>query len=129
MQNFQKYFQFSGTISGTNYFLRNLLSTVGGFISGFLIGTGVAEGVNSNFYIGIFLLFPCLWFGFTSIYKRINALYPANVKFYTSALISFQFFSQIFKEHELIGSVMFLGLLVVGVILIFSDSKIENHEG
>ena len=129
MTKIQKYFQFSGTINGTNYFLRNILSTIGGFIGGFFLGVGIARGVDSNFYIGIMLIFPALWFQFATIYKRINALYPDNVKFYTCALVAFQFLSQIFKEHELIGSVMFLGLLVVGVILIFSDSKIENHEG
>lgn len=129
MNKIQKYFQFSGTINGTNYLLRNILSTISGFLSGFLLGVGITNGVDANFYFGIMILFPSLWLQFATIYKRINALYPDKVKFYTSALIAFQFLSQIFKNQELIGSVITLGLLVVGVILIFSDSKIENHEG
>lgn len=129
MNKIQKYFQFSGTINGTNYFLRNVLSSIAGFAGGFLLGVGIAKGVDANFYLGIMLIFPALWFQFATIYKRINALYPDNVKFYTSAFIAFQFLSQIFKKEQLIGPAMTLGLLVVGVILIFSDSKIENHEG
>jgi len=129
MKNIQKYFSFSGTINGTNYLLRTILATLGGFLSGLFIGLGVRNGVDSNFYLGIMLIFPTLWFQFTTIYKRINALYPEKVKFYTSALIAFQFLSQIFKNQELIGPAMTLGLLVIAVILIFGDSGIENHEG
>lgn len=129
MTKIQKYFQFSGTINGTNYFLRNILSTISGFVGGFLLGVGIAKGVDANFYLGIMVIFPALWLQFATIYKRINALYPQNVKFYTSAFIAFQFLSQIFKNQELIGSAMTLGLLIIGVVLIFSDSKIENHEG
>lgn len=129
MNKLQKYFFFSGTINGTNYLLRTILATLGGFLSGLFIGLGVRNGVDSNFYLGIMLIFPTLWFQFTTIYKRINALYPEKVKFYTSALIAFQFLSQIFKNQELIGPAMTLGLLVIAVILIFGDSGIENHEG
>jgi len=129
MKNIQKYFSFSGTINGTNYLLRTILATLGGFLSGLFIGLGVRNGVDSNFYLGIMLIFPTLWFQFTTIYKRINALYPEKVKFYTSALIAFQFLSQIFKNQELIGPAMTLGLLVIAVILIFGDSGIEIHEG
>ena len=129
MNNMNKFFQFNGTISGTTYFLRNILSTIGGFLSGFLIGVGFNNGVDANFYFGIMLLFPTMWFQFTTIYKRINALYPENVRFLTSSLIAFQFLSQILKSEDVIGPLLTLGLLIVGVILIFSDSKITNHEG
>ena len=124
-----KYFQFSGTISGTNYFLRNLLSYIIGFVCGILIGIGATQGTFAVVIYGVLLLIPTLWFQFASIYKRMNSLYPSNAKFYSSALVAFQLLAEIFKEQELIGSLLTLGLIVVAVILIFSDSKIQNHQG
>lgn len=125
----KKYFQFSGTISGTNYFLRNLLSYIIAFVGGVIIGIGVSQGMGPVVLYGFLVVIPALWIQFATIYKRMSSLFPGNAKFYTSALIAFQFITQIFKEHELIGSLLTLGLIVVAVILIFSDSKIQNHDG
>jgi hypothetical protein len=129
MNRIYKYFQFNKTINGTSYFLRNFLSTIGGFVSGFLIGIGLSSGIYSNFYIGIMLLFPSLWLQFTTVYKRINAFYPDRVKTYSSCLIAFQFLSQILDGEIIIAPLLTLGLLIVGVLLIFSNSGIQNHEG
>lgn len=125
----KKYFEFSGTISGTNYFLRNLLSYIIAFVGGVIIGIGVSQGMGPVVLYGFLLVIPALWIQFATIYKRMNSLYPSNAKFYSSSLVAFQILAQIFKEHELIGSLMTLGLIVVGVILIFSDSNIQNHQG
>lgn len=125
----KKYFEFSGTISGTNYFLRNLLSYIIAFVGGIIIGIGVSQGMGPVVLYGFLLVIPALWIQFATIYKRMNSLYPSNAKFYSSSLVAFQILAQIFKEHELIGSLMTLGLIVVGVILIFSDSNIQNHQG
>lgn len=129
MNEIKKYFQFTGTISGTNYFLRNLLSYIIAFVGGILIGIGVAQGMGPVVLYGFLLVIPAVWIQFATIYKRMNSLYPSNAKFYSSSLVAFQILAQIFKEHELIGSLMTLGLIVVGVILIFSDSNIQNHQG
>jgi uncharacterized membrane protein YhaH (DUF805 family) len=125
----KKYFEFSGTISGTNYFLRNLLSYIIAFVGGIIIGIGMSQGMGPVVLYGFLLVIPALWIQFATIYKRMNSLYPSNAKFYSSSLVAFQILAQIFKEHELIGSLMTLGLIVVGVILIFSDSNIQNHQG
>jgi uncharacterized membrane protein YhaH (DUF805 family) len=125
----KKYFEFSGTISGTNYFLRNLLSYIIAFVGGIIIGIGMSQGMGPVVLYGFLLVIPALWIQFATIYKRMNSLYPSNAKFYSSSLVAFQILAQIFKEHALIGSLMTLGLIVVGVILIFSDSNIQNHQG
>ena len=125
----KKYFEFSGTISGTKYILRNLLSYIIAFVGGIIIGIGMSQGMGPVVLYGFLLVIPALWIQFATIYKRMNSLYPSNAKFYSSSLVAFQILAQIFKEHALIGSLMTLGLIVVGVILIFSDSNIQNHQG
>jgi uncharacterized membrane protein YhaH (DUF805 family) len=46
MQDLKKYFEFSGTISGSNYLLRNIIAGVGAFIGGFLIGYGIVQSTG-----------------------------------------------------------------------------------
>ena len=67
-----KYFEFDGTISGTTYFLRNLITTFFAYCGGFLIGYGI--GIEDSFrtVIGMVILSLTLWFNMCTIYKRSN---------------------------------------------------------
>lgn len=120
----RKYFEFSGTINGTNFFLRNLLAGLGGFIGGFLIGFGfgIQEYIAPLLLLGLSILVPVLWFNASTVYKRFNALYPNKATAMTIGIFVLQFLSQM---------IPFLGIfsLIVWLILIFKNSNIEQHNG
>jgi len=128
MEKFQKYISASGTISGTNYFLRNLLSTALAFICGMGLGIAMRDDNVALLLLFVVLLLPVLWFSICTIYKRINAFDNKNAGLYTVLLFSFQLVHQFIKGSDYEGVSAF-GLLVVGAFLIFANSKIENHEG
>ncbi len=46
IEELRKYFEFSGTISGTQYFLRNLVSSIAAFTAGGVIGVGVVLNIK-----------------------------------------------------------------------------------
>lgn len=120
----KKYFEFSGTISGTNYFLRNLIATGIAFIAGFLIGLGISlQEYNGVFvFLGSIIIAPTFWFNATTVYKRANALYPNEATAITIGIFVLQFLSQLVP---LLG----IGSLIAGLILIFKNSNIEQHNG
>ena len=120
----KKYFEFSGTISGTNFFLRNLLAGVGGFFGGFLIGLGITlqEYSGALFFLGLMVLAPLLWFNVATVYKRANALYPNEATAITIGLFILQFLAQLIPFVSILS-------LVAGLILIFKNSNIEQHNG
>lgn len=128
MEKIKKFFEFSGTISGLNYFLRILLSSVFAFMGGFTVGYGVGSNNLGLITLGLTILAPTFWFNFTTIYKRCNALFGDNATPYTISIISLQILNQ-FVEKETIGKVGSLVLLIIGCILIFKNSKIESHNG
>ena len=117
-----KYFQFSGTINGTNYFLRNLLSTFIAFGGGWMIGYGLATEATYLFMLGLLLLLPTIWFNICTIFKRSNALFPQQAIWITVGMITFQVLGEI-KELSSIDP------LIMGLILLFKNSNIETHEG
>jgi len=127
MQNLKKYFEFSGTISGGNYLLRNLIASAGAFLGGFLIGYGIVESVGL-IMLGMLVLAPACWLSITNIYKRFNALYPRNAKEYTMGLLFLQILSG-FGKGEIWGDLISLVLIVIACVLIFRNSNITNHEG
>jgi uncharacterized membrane protein YhaH (DUF805 family) len=128
LMDIKKYFQFTGTISGLNYFLRNFISYIAAFMGGYMLGYGV--GINQIGLITLGLLFvtPAILFSLTSIYKRLNALYSDSATTYLIGIILIQVLSQ-FLEEGGFKSLISLAMVIVNLVLIFSNSKIENHEG
>ena len=128
MEKLKKYFEFSGTISGTNYFLRNLFSTIVAFFGGYALGWGLASSEMGVVTLGLLVLTPIVWFNFATIYKRANALFPEDATLWTVGIIILQVIGQFLKGQP-VGGLITLGLFIVGLIFIFKNSSIENHEG
>jgi hypothetical protein len=127
MEKLKKYFEFSGTISGGNYLLRNIIASLGAFAGGFLIGYGLIESTGL-IMLGMLLLAPACWLSIANIYKRFNALYPRNAKEYTIGLLFLQILSG-FTKGQFLGNLLSLVLIVIACVLIFRNSNITNHEG
>ena len=128
MENFKKYFEFGGTISGLNYFLRQLLTSVVAFIGGFTLGYGMGSDSIGLITLGMVILSPAVWMSFATIYKRCEALFPGPASAYTSGLVILQVLSQFMGETALSGLTS-LVLLIVGLYLIFKNSDIVEHNG
>ncbi len=128
MQNLKKYFQFSGTISGLNYFLRNILSYLSAFIGGYMVGDGLANENAGLTSLGFVIIAPAIVFGFATLYKRVLALFEDNATSYTIGIILIQILSQ-FIEAGPFKTLTGLFMLIFSCILIFQNSKIENHNG
>jgi len=118
----RKYFEFSGTINGTNYVLRNLLATAVAFVGGFTMGFGMGIDQLIFVMIGILILAPAVWFNACTIYKRSKALFPEYAVIITIGMFLFQILDSV---NVLFG----VAALVMGLVLIFKDSNIEEHNG
>jgi hypothetical protein len=127
MNNIKKYFQFSGTISGLNFFLRNLLSSIVAMFGGYTLGYGIGSGETSLVMLGLLITTPALVFGVVTIYKRMKALFSDNATEYTIGLVTLQIFTQLLPAS--VKVFLNLTLLIISCILIFRNSDIENHEG
>lgn len=125
----KKYFEFSGTINGLNYFLRNIVLGILGFGVGF--GIGYSFGMNNTGLVMVFvaLFAPLMWLQVSTIYKRMSALFPKDASMYTGGLITLQLVQQAMGEDNPFRVLLTLVLLVIAGILIFKKSGIENHEG
>ncbi len=125
----KKYFEFSGTINGLNYFLRNIVLAILGFGVGF--GIGYSFGMNNTGLVMVFvaLFAPLMWLQASTIYKRMLALFPKDAAMYTGGLITLQLVQQAMGEDNPFRVLITLVLLVIAGILIFKNSRIENHEG
>ncbi len=128
MGNFKKYFEFGGTISGLNYFLRQLLTSVVAFIGGFTLGYGMGSDSIGLITLGMVILSPAVWMSFATIYKRCEALFPGQASSYTSGIVILQVLSQFMGETVLSGITSLL-LLIIGLYLIFKNSDIVEHNG
>lgn len=122
MNNIKKYFEFSGTINGTNYVLRNLLSTLVAFIGGFSIGFGIGGEMQALTLVGIALIVPALWFNACSIYKRSLALFPEYAVWITVSMFLMQILDTFNNAFGIIA-------LITGLVLVFKNSDIEEHKG
>lgn len=125
----KKYFEFSGTINGLNYFLRNIVLAILGFGVGYGIGYSFGMGNTGLVMVFVALFAPLMWLQLSTIYKRMSALFPKDAKMYTGGLITLQLVQQAMSEDSPFKILLTLGLLVVAGILIFKNSGIENHEG
>lgn len=122
MNNLKKYFEFNGTINGTNYFLRNLLAVFVAFIGGFSLGWGLGTEVMFFTILGLIVLVPTLWFNVCTIYKRASALFPEYAAIITGTLVLLQLLDSISVVFSVIA-------LIIGLTLIFKNSNIEQHNG
>lgn len=122
MNNIKKYFEFSGTINGTNYVLRNLLATLVAFIGGFSIGFGIGGEMQALTLVGIALIVPALWFNTCSIYKRSLALFPEYAVWITVSMFLMQILDTFNNAFGIIA-------LITGLVLVFKNSDIEEHKG
>jgi len=129
MEKVKKYFEFSGTINGLNYFLRNLLTTVMAFFGGYMVGYGLGMQEMGLMTLGLVILAPTFWFNVTTIWKRMNALYGENATLYTVGFFGLNIINQFISEEVSFKPIMTLLMFIIGLVLIFSNSKIENHEG
>ena len=127
MEKVKKYFEFSGTINGLNYFLRNLLSSFLAFFGGYMVGYGLRSSQMGLATLGFILLAPTIWFSIATIYKRTLALFPESATALTIGMLVAQVMVQFTQDS--VGPVINLGLIIFGLILIFKNSNIQNHEG
>jgi uncharacterized membrane protein YhaH (DUF805 family) len=128
MKNIQKYFEFTGTINGLNYFLRNIISGIVATIGGIFVGMGISTGNIGYASLGFIFVGPSVWMGACNIFKRMNALYPSNANVFTALLIGLQVTTEFFTD-ETINGILKLVLFVIAMILIFKNSNIETHKG
>jgi uncharacterized membrane protein YhaH (DUF805 family) len=128
IEELRKYFEFSGTISGTQYFLRNLVSSIAAFTAGGVIGVGVVLNSLLVILLGALLLLPVFWFATANIYKRMKAFYPNQAIALTTGLSLLQLISP-FGKGEPWGVLLTIVLLIIGILLIFCNSDIKEHQG
>lgn len=122
MNKIKKYFEFSGTINGTNYVLRNLLATLIAFIGGFTMGFGLGAELQILTLIGIVILVPAMWFNACTIYKRSLSLFPEYAVWITISMFLLQILDSVNTLFGLIA-------LITGLVLVFKNSDIEEHNG
>jgi len=124
----KKLFQFSGTINGLNYFLRNVMFYFFGFMGGYMVGYGISDSNNGLTTFGFLVAALAIWGGITTIYKRMSALFNEDASMYTVGLVLLQVLSS-FTKGSTFEPLLTLGLLIIGLYLIFKNSNIQNHEG
>ena len=129
MNKIKKYFEFTNTINGTSYFLRTLLAGFLATLSGGLLGFSIANRELPMITMSILVIVPIIWFSFTTIYKRMNALHPKYATVMTVGLLALQVSSSFFHNEEPTLSFIKFGLVGILLYLVFSNSNIENHEG
>ena len=125
----KKYFEFTGTINGLNYFLRNLVLVALGFGVGYGIGYSFVIGNMGLVIVFAALFAPVMWLQVATIFKRMTALFPSDAKMYTAGLITLQLIQSAMSEDNPFRALLTIVLLVFAGILIFKNSNIENHEG
>ena len=125
----KKYFEFTGTISGLNYFLRNLALAALGFGVGYGMGYSFVMSNMGLVMVFVALFAPLMWLQVSTIYKRMTALFPSDAKMYTGGLVTLQLIQTAMSEGNPFKVFLTLVLLIFAGILIFKNSNIENHEG
>jgi uncharacterized membrane protein YhaH (DUF805 family) len=128
MEKIKKYFQFSGTINGTNYFYRNLLSYLSAFIGGLIFGIGIGKNDMGLSSLGILIIVPAVVFGFATLYKRMFALFGGDATSYTTGLILIQLLSQFLSEGPF-KSLASVFLVIFSLVLVFKNSGKIDHCG
>lgn len=128
MEKLKKYFTFSETIDGTNFLIRNVISTISAYIFGFCFGfCGILMIDGSIAFLvpvilSFLLLLMVIWFDMASVFKRVNAFVPKHSNIITLGI----FLSQILSLF--VSPLTFFNLIVI-LVLIFKNSDTENHIG
>ena len=124
----KKYFRFSGTISGTSYFLRNIFA----FFISLPISNGISVSIGGENWIPVFILsvvyLPILWFSIATITKRVRAVFPDQEVPITATMILISVWSQLMGP-SIFGNILSLSLFILGMVLIFKNSGIKEHLG
>lgn len=128
MEKLKKYFQFSGTINGTNYFYRNIISYFAAFAGGLIFGIGIGKNSMGLSSLGIMVIVPAVVFGFSSLYKRMLALFSEDATSYTIGLILIQLFSQFLSPGPVKSAAGFV-LVIFSLVLILKNSGKQDHRG
>lgn len=128
MEKIKKYFQFSGTINGADYFYRNLASYFTAFVGGLILGIGIAKNSMGVSSLGIMVIVPAVVFGFASLYKRMLALFGEDATSYTIGLILIQLLSQFLSPGSFKSAAGFV-LVIFSLVLIFKNSGKKDHKG
>lgn len=126
--NMIKYFQPSGTINGSNFFWRHLISLMLVFPSAFGLGFFIVSG---NYILGLLcalLTSLFIYVNFINYIKRIRALFPEHLLILTIGLLIINL-SALFFENESVKIILNLLTFGINMFLIFKNSNIENHEG
>ena len=130
MENLKKYFEFNGTISGLNYFLRQLLTSMVAFFGGFTLGYGIGDDSVGLITLGMVILSPAIWMSFATVYKRCNAIFPGLAASYTLGIVILQLLNQfVDKTNSILSGVSSIILFGIGLYLIFKNSDIVEHNG
>lgn len=135
MEFLKKLFNFSDTISGTDFIIRWVAAFIIQWPGGYLTGMGLAENNMGVAMLGFMLATLGIAFQFSTLMKRSRALFAPNNRnvlyFYCVYLVVsiFQgFTSMINPAVQIITSLVMLGLFGYAI---FKNSGIapDNHLG
>ena len=142
-EKYGKYFTFSGTTNGTDYFIRGL---VGGLLFlipfGILLGVGTFLTAGGSPLLGVFLmllslglLIPYLWFALATSWKRINAFWPKYTTKILIAVFAASFLTQPLdpqfglNESYLLWALVLIPQVIFSFYILFANSKVKKHIG
>ena len=124
------YFDFSGTISGTNYFLRNVISVLLMMSGAIVLAAGINEYSNPLQMVGGIEIILGIIINLSNLVKRMRALFPLNFKFvFIGFAVATILSNSIVVEFPIIAFILNLALFIFGLVLIFKNSDVEIHNG
>jgi hypothetical protein len=124
----KKYFQLSGTISGSVFLGRYFLSSILAYLMGFGLGYYMKLEDYGLVVVFAILMSLAIYFNLVSIFKRVKALFPNH-------LMEIMIFAVIgnltaaFVQQPSIVAIVNLAFLILNLTLIFKNSDVEKHEG
>ena len=132
METLKKWFNFSGTLSGTTFLIRWIVATLIQFPGGYLTGLGLAGGNMGCTMLGLIIASLGIALQFSTLLKRSNALFSTSVKafvFYFAylAVSIFQGFAQSMGQEILL--LANLTMVIMFLYAIFRNSGLANHDG
>jgi len=118
----------SGTISGTNFFLRYLLSVLGIFSTAIGMGIYITKENYPLIVVFSLLLSAFVYFNFITYIKRFRALFPEQVTTFAIVLIFLNILSLVIQS-ETIDVLFNLCVFTFNMFLIFNNSHIYELNG
>lgn len=128
MEFLKKLFNFSDTISGTDFLIRWVASNILQVPGGMLMGVGIGTGVLGFTLLGLIIATTGIALQFSTLSKRARALFskPNYLYFYIAYLVVsiFQGFAIHINEYVSIASqVVMLGMFLYAI---FKNSGITD---